>query len=129
MEALIHSAGFTQNIQAWKLTDRPKNFRECRGFATGFKPAKGASRDTAKLNAILDKVLAEASGKIKNRGNARTGSRRRLKRAFGYKRQSATTMFLAAPGIGAGLPAGHKPRRKDGCPFKPIRRPRTIPAT
>ena len=63
VEALIYSAGFTENIQAWKLTDKPKNIQQCRGFATGFKPPKNAKRDTAKLNQILDQVMAESLAK------------------------------------------------------------------
>jgi len=40
LAAWIYAAGFTQNIQAWKLTDQPQHLSQCRGFATGFKPTK-----------------------------------------------------------------------------------------
>ena len=49
LAALIHAAGFTQNLQAWKLTDRPQHLSQCRGFATGLKPAKTSTPDTGKL--------------------------------------------------------------------------------
>jgi tRNA (mo5U34)-methyltransferase len=47
--ALIYAAGFTQNIQAWKLTDQPRHLSQCRGFATGFKPAETSNQESAKL--------------------------------------------------------------------------------
>jgi tRNA (mo5U34)-methyltransferase len=35
---LIYAAGFTRDIQLWKLIDNPKEIGFCRGFASGFKP-------------------------------------------------------------------------------------------
>jgi tRNA (mo5U34)-methyltransferase len=37
--ALIYAAGFTRDIEVWKLTDAPQHLSQCRGFATGFKAA------------------------------------------------------------------------------------------
>ena len=35
---LIHAAGFSRNIQIWKLMNNPMKVGFCRGFASGFKP-------------------------------------------------------------------------------------------
>ena len=33
---MVRIAGF-KNVQGWKLTDKPQEISECRGFATGTK--------------------------------------------------------------------------------------------
>ena len=40
LAGLLHAAGFTQNIQVWKLMDKPTQIGHCRGFASASKPDK-----------------------------------------------------------------------------------------
>jgi tRNA (mo5U34)-methyltransferase len=36
----VYAAGFTEGLASWKLTPMPMQIGQCRGFATGRKPAK-----------------------------------------------------------------------------------------
>jgi tRNA (mo5U34)-methyltransferase len=40
LAAWLFAAGFTQNLEVWKLTPNPNDIGLCRGFATGRKPPR-----------------------------------------------------------------------------------------